>query len=411
MAEQVIETTIQVRRASTAQWEAHKDYVPAAGEPCLNLDTGILKFGDGSTTYENLKECGASATCYEGIKTGSESDTDVITRVLTAAGVEAKKDDIFIVKTLIAGEKYQSTAYNYNGSSWVALDGNYNAKNVIFDNDLLFTQQFGKYKPDSSGSVTLPASAKSLYDILMSAYSEEKNPTTTQPSVSVKLTEAKAYEVGTQVTPNYSATFNEGNYSYKPDSTGVTVTAWEITDTAGHTATTASGSFDAITVADNTNYSITAKATYGDGAIPKTNLGNDYAAGQIKAGSKSATSGKITGYRNSFYGTLTSKPELTSAIIRSNDMTKSGKALANGSKFAVTIPVGALRVVIAYPATLRDVTSISDVNGLGAEIKSSFAQSTISVEGANGATGIDYKVYVLDFANANDTANTYNVTI
>ena len=156
MADNVMKTIIQVRRATTSQWTAHKDYIPVAGEPCLDLDTNILKFGDGVTTYENLKECGASATCYEGIKTGSESDTDVITRVLTAAGVEAKKDDIFIVKTLIAGEKYQSTAYNYNGSSWVALDGNYNAKNVIFDKDLLFTKQFGKYTPDSTGSVTVP---------------------------------------------------------------------------------------------------------------------------------------------------------------------------------------------------------------------------------------------------------------
>ena len=92
-------------------------------------------------------------------------------------------------------------------------------------------------------------------------------------------------------------------------------------------------------------------------------------------------------------------------------MTKSGGALKAGSKFSITIPVGALRVVFAYPATLRDVSSVLDVNGLGAEIKSGFTQSTVSVEGADGYTAIEYKVYTLDFANANDTANTYNVTI
>lgn len=90
---------------------------------------------------------------------------------------------------------------------------------------------------------------------------------------------------------------------------------------------------------------------------------------------------------------------------------KSGKALVNGATFNVSIPVGALRVIIAYPATLRDVSSIQDVNGMSAEIKSGFTKTTVQVEGANGASAIDYKVYTLDYANANDTANTYKVTI
>ena len=90
---------------------------------------------------------------------------------------------------------------------------------------------------------------------------------------------------------------------------------------------------------------------------------------------------------------------------------KSGKALVNGNTFTVTIPVGAQRVIIAYPATLRDVTSIKDVNGLNADITSAFSKTTVSVEGAAGYTAIEYKVYTQDFATANDTANTYSVTI
>ena len=215
--------------------------------------------------------------------------------------------------------------------------------------------------------------------------------------------------MGTSGTPEYSASLNAGSYQYGP-ATGVTATAWEVTDTAGHSATTASGSFAAVTVADDTNYTITAKATHTEGAVPKTNVGNDYAAGKIAAGTKSKTSGAITGFRNSFYGTVTAKDTVTSAVIRGLSG-KSGKALANGATFNVSIPVGALRVIIAYPATLRDVTSIQDVNGMSAEIKPSFAKSTVQVEGANGATAIDYKVYTLDYANANDTVNTYKVTI
>ena len=83
----------------------------------------------------------------------------------------------------------------------------------------------------------------------------------------------------------------------------------------------------------------------------------------------------------------------------------------NGSKFSIPIPVGALRVVFAYPATLEDVASVKDVNGLGAESKSAFTVSNVDVEGANGYTAKSYKVYVCDFANANDKANTFDVQI
>ena len=54
---------------------------------------------------------------------------------------------------------------------------------------------------------------------------------------------------------------------------------------------------------------------------------------------------------------------------------------------------------------------MQDVNGMNAEIKSAFTKSVVSVEGANGYDAIDYKVYVMDMAKANDAANTYKVTI
>ena len=48
---------------------------------------------------------------------------------------------------------------------------------------------------------------------------------------------------------------------------------------------------------------------------------------------------------------------------------------------------------------------------MNAEIKSGFTASTVSVEGANNYTAKDYRVYTLDYANANDKANKYTVTI
>lgn len=282
------------------------------------------------------------------------------------------------------------------------------AEKVFFSEDLLTTTAIGNIKL-TNGQATIPAAGKNLKQVFETIFVKEQNPAITQPSVQITFDQAKAYEVGTVVEPAYSAKLSPGSYSYGP-ATGVTATAWEVTDTDDNSADTASGSFPELTVEDETSYKITAKASFGDGVIPLTNTGNEYAAGQIKAGSKSATSGAITGYRNSFYGTMDAKDEVTSDIIRGLAGV-SGAALYNGSSFDVEIPVGALRVVIAYPATLRDISSIKDVNGMSAEISSSFTPQTVQVEGANGFTAIDYKVYTLDFANANDTANTFTVTI
>lgn len=278
---------------------------------------------------------------------------------------------------------------------------------VVFPDGLQTTYAIGKVKLVNGSAELVPAGGtlEDFFDVFV----DEKNPAITQPSVQITFDQAKAYEVGTVVTPVYSAKLSPGSYSYGP-ATGVTATAWEVTDTDGHSADTASGSFPALTVSDDTAYKITAKASYGDGAIPQTNTGNAYAAGQIKGGTKSATSGAITGYRNSFYGTMDEKTEINSDIIRGL-AGKAAAALANGSTFDVPVPVGALRVVIAYPATLRDISSIKDVNGMSAEISSSFIPQTVQVEGAGGFTAMDYKVYTLDFANANDTANTFTVTI
>lgn len=291
-------------------------------------------------------------------------------------------------------------------------NGNYNIEDidpdkVIFPDGLNTTYAIGNVTLQN-GMATLVKPGGTLADFF-NVFVDEKNPTTTQPSVSLTFSQAKVYEVGTKVTPSYSASLNPGSYTYGP-ATGVTATAWTVSDSDGNTSTEASGTFPEITVGDNTSYSITAKASHTAGAIPLTNMKNEYEAGQIEEGEKQATSSKITGFRKSFYGTTTDKNALTSDAIRGLTG-KSSSALSNGSTFTVTIPVGAMRVVFAYPATLRDVSSVKDVNGMNAEIASGFTKTTISVAGAGGYEAIDYKVYTLEYATANDTANTYTVKI
>lgn len=61
MSTQIMKMTIQFRRDTTENWYLHRDIVPAAGEPCFDLDLGTLKIGDGVTSYENLPAIGGAS--------------------------------------------------------------------------------------------------------------------------------------------------------------------------------------------------------------------------------------------------------------------------------------------------------------------------------------------------------------
>ena len=413
MPEKILKTRILLRNDETANWLKHQNTVLGQGEAGVEfLANGKtkIKIGDGVKKWSELPYVdGEDIVQTQVFQIEAQAEQDDIAAIANAVGdAVLQSGDIAIIKRVIASEKYEYTAYVYNGISWCAMDGNYNAENVYFDKDLVTTSAVGNITL-TNGQATIAAAGKNLKQVFDTIFVKEKNPSVTQPSVSVSLAGAGAKEVGTKVTPSYTATFSAGKYEFGP-TTGCSVTSWSVTDTNNaEPLNTATGSFTEITVADDTNYKVTAIGNFSAGAIPVTNVGNEYAAGKITAGSKSATSSAITGYRNSFYGTLTEKGELTSDIIRS--LNKSNKALTNGNSFDITIPVGAKRVVFAYPATLRDVTSVKDVNGLNAEISGAFTKSTLSVEGLNNFQGINYKVYVTDFAEAVATANTYKVTI
>lgn len=419
MATKTLNTRIIMRNDTAENWTT-KNPTLSKGEFGVENDTNKFKIGDGATAWKELAYAGADETV---IKSIINANRDTCTYVDLTEGQEdadalatitsPKQGDTAIVRKAIDDIHKSYTAYVYTGSAWSAMDGNYNANNVYLDADIKMAgnyTQVGNLTKTQNGTATFATKGKSIAEALTDIFSKRLQPgTPTAPAVTLTFGQAKDYEVGTTVSPTYSASLSAGSYTYGP-ATGITATSWEITDTAGNTADTATGSFADVVVADNTNYKITAKANYGEGAVAKDNLGSDSdPVVKIAAGSATKTSGAITGYRNTFYGTVTEKAEVTSTIIRG--LTKSNKALANGSSFTVNIPVGAVRVIFAYPATLQDVSSVKDVNGLNAEIKSAFTKSAVTVAGAGADTGIEYKVYVTDFAEPVAKANSYTVKI
>ena len=66
MATKIIKTIIQFRRDTAANWETNKTVVPAAGEPCYDLDNKTLRIGDGTTEYGNLPVIGGVEIAGDG---------------------------------------------------------------------------------------------------------------------------------------------------------------------------------------------------------------------------------------------------------------------------------------------------------------------------------------------------------
>lgn len=358
----------------------------------------------------------ARGSHYEGTREGDETDNAVIARVLGEH--VAVKDDIFVIKTLIAADKYAYTSFVYDGANWAAMTGNYSADNVYFDSDLTVTAPIGVVTIPESGSTKIEATGKNLAAVLASILAAPKAPDVTDPSATVKFTNAtKALEVGSTITPTYETTFDAGSYSYGP-ATGITVTSWSVKNSNDVVVTGATGSFPEITVSDGMNYSATATANHTAGAMPVNNLGEDSADDQIAEGSVSATtSTKITGYRNFFYGMLATTSEqepLTSAVIRT--LTKGGNYNAkktfsmDASKLA-----GVKRMVIAYPANTSrgGLSSVLLPNSLqyNAFANGDYVKvADVNVEGANGYTAIPYTVYVYEPLSI-DSTEIHDVTL
>lgn len=406
---------IQLRNDTAENWTTQNP-VLLKGEMGVEIDTGKTKIGNGTDHWETLKYSGVDEDTIKGIIDNNrsaftevvpnegETDAQALARVIT----NPKKGDMaVVVRTFVEG-KESYTAYIHDGTGFKAMDGNYSAENVYFDKDLKLTEAFGRYKPDASGSVKVPSTGQSVYGLIDDAFSQSKNPTTTQPSASVSITaNSGTFEIGTKKNLTYSASLNTGAYSYGPTPTGVSATTYTAT-CDGKTLTGATGTFENI-VADGAK-KISISIAHSAGSIPKTNKGVDYADGQIKAGTKTATSSQaLVGVRYMFWGPMSdASAELNSANIRA---LAHNKATGTGNLSTFGAGAGAKKVVVAVPAGRR-ITKVIMPSALNADVTSLFVKqgTQVQVQGANAYAATAYDVYVYQPASI-DAAETYTVTI
>lgn len=216
----------------------------------------------------------------------------------------------------------------------------------------------------------------------------------TQPGVTCRVstgTAAGSYEVGTEISTTIQGAFTQ-NDAGALTTIEILKNGSSVLSQATSPITTEAQTF---TLGEET-VSFTTKATYADGAIKNDNLGQPSPDGQIKAGSKTSAAVSFVGKRNLFYGTgVGAAPEATSETVRGLANKKLGPT--NGTSFNINVAVGQQYVIIAYPATLRDLTKCFYVEQ-NTDLAANFEKSTISVQGANNAAGADYKVYVYEMA-------------
>lgn len=295
---------------------------------------------------------------------------------------------------------------NISDSDVISADVDYISDNVKIGSDITVTTATGTLK--AGDKVAADTSLKELLKKMLQKVEQPGNPTL--PSISVKLTNAGAKEVGTKVIPAYTTTFSAGSYTYGP-ATGVTVTGYSVSDGTA-TKNTASGSFDEITVGDTTDYKLTATASYSEGVVAKDNTGVDSNPEvKISAGTTSiATSDSITGFRSYFYGTKSGddvKDTYTSTDVRA--LVNGNSAATADKNFPIPIPAGTKQVVIAVPKaiTLKSVINVGLSRG---EVADTFDSTEVEVEGANNYTSATYNVYVFTSSTSLDS-NTYEVTL
>jgi hypothetical protein len=114
-------------------------FVPA---PASGADDLFLK-SDGTW---GAPPVAASHTILTFPNTDHSTHSDLIAK--ETYGHDFIDGDIIIIKDYIglgldAKDKWQYTSYVYEAKSWHAMDGNYNAENVYFDEDLLTTTAVG----------------------------------------------------------------------------------------------------------------------------------------------------------------------------------------------------------------------------------------------------------------------------
>lgn len=322
-----------------------------------------------------------------------------------------------------------------------------NTDTVKFTDDLTITNPIGvitqKMIDDNDGSVQFSARNKSVSEVFSSLLSEAKDPSVDTPSVSFSASGGSG-EVGTSYTlPTATLKVTDvGSYTYgSKDTAG---TKYDASDTGVIFAKgDMSVKFGSNTVKNTSNlttngsisvqatdtealytdsvkkykFSATAKYTESD-RVPLNNLGNKVNSKKITTASITIEDKEVsfTGWRKMFMGTITdASANITSDVIRGLTLITE-KAVTKTAK-TFTVPVGATKIIVAFPASLTSKEPTFEYFTMSWEGFSGFIKEakTIDVADARGEeNGLKaYTVYTFTHSSPSgfEAATQYRVTL
>lgn len=451
-----LKTIITLRQGTTEEWasstvrliegEMGLEYL---ADGTVKIKAGILGEDGQGKLWADLPYIGSdvkAANVFQvELAEGDMDDIAAIEAKVAEEGAEKQDGDVAIVKALIANGKYSYTSYVYEAAldvegndscGWSAMDGNYSAANVFLKDKIVLAGDYGqdsrKDKITSIGNLRIGdeiAAGTSIQSLFMDMLSQRLQPANpTNPSASITLymdgatkkSTAGSVEVGTTVTPSYTASLSAGSYTYGP-ATGVVASSYTVTSTGRKTvdgataetvedsASTATGSFTSFVVDDDTSYKLSVSIPHNEGVVAHDNLGSlSNPEKKIASGTKTATSGTISGFRSIFYGykaggATLDVTNLTSAQIR-----------ALGNSATTTKPTSMItnkmqQIFFAFPASMNVGKPVvkDATNGAPQTVSD---KVTVMVEGKDGFTSVAYDVYYVNNAAAAGGELTFNIT-
>ena len=428
MATKTLNVRFQQKYDTSANW-INSTVTLLAGEIAIESDTGKFKFGDGENIFKDLPYAGIDQAQLDAI----EDVCYVVNSVEEMNGLVAKKGDIAVVKELIANDKYSMTAYMYGPNAekqlvWQALDGNYSADTVYLKDKITLAGNYNSIGNYSKGKEI--AAGTSLQSMLMDMLSQRLQPSSipTQPVASITLytdgstkkKTAGAVEVGTTINPYYVASLSAGSYTYGP-ATGITASSYSVSSTGRKTvdgatgetvedsATTSSGSFTSFVVDDDTSYKLSVSIPHNAGAVAVDNLGSPSVPEvKIAEGTKTATSGTVSGYRAWFCGYKNGTNALADATAITGEQVRALGTSKNGS-WASSMDVSQMKqMFFAAPAGKGYKPVIKDASTTAPQTVQ--GPITVSVPGANSFSAIDYDVWYVANASAASGSAKLNIT-
>lgn len=277
----------------------------------------------------------------------------------------------------------------------ISADSKIMASQVYLDNNITLSGGFDKVgNLDKNAEDHTLEKDQTLQSVLEEMLAKDMIPTQVNPVCSLSFINAKAFEVGTKVTPEYKFTFKSGYFKYEDGTTmdGEQVPTFYINDEQ----VSDTGVLGEITITE-TPHKQSGKISYTDSVEGLTKPKGEATGEKIPGGEANVTTtNSFTGFRNIFYyyGTVISET-LTSDVIRGWEKQPSTNKtidFINDTTYPNT--TGAIYVAIPSESAIASAFQIPIGEG-PLNITSQFSQmnDTVDVEGADGYTPKQYKVF------------------